>query len=1310
MVTKTGAGTRTRRGKAPSPAEQHAEWLALLRPDGPFIGLPVLTGVFPNGVEALPQPVRERVRQAWSEFDADPHGLRTPWVDLVLEELLRYPPSVLRDAGMAGVEFAGAVRPDQVVIGPDPSAPGGKSNRLLVFRREVEPEAVARVCRDTRTPLALVTDGRLWTLVHARPGGPTSSAVFDADLWQEEPLLLRAFVTLLSAQRALLPPDREDSLSALFTRTENEQSAVTDTLGGQVRQAVELLVGEFARLDREAGGALLAPVAERDIYRAALTTLMRLVFLLYAEQRELLPVKDPVYRDGYAVTALYEQLNEDRDRYGEEIGDRRCAAWFRLLATFAAIHGGCEHPDLRIPPHGGSLFDPKAHPWLASMHVTDRVVHEILDALLILKHRAKAAERLSYTGLDVEQIGHVYEGLLEFSCKKVDEPYVGLIGKLEPELSLAELERGGVDFKAVCDLTPKQLEKALAAQPGLEDVADLHTACDNDAELAERVRPFWGMLRKDLRGEPTVFPAGSVLFTQVGDRRATGTHYTPKKLAREVVEHTLAPLCYIRDSAGSHRLRTAEELLELKVCDPTMGSGAFLVSACDFLAEQVVRAWERDGYPEDVVGTTEEIRLIALRKVAAKCIYGVDRDDMAVELTKLSLWILTLARNRPFGFLDHVLRCGDSLIGLVDEKQVERFHIDPDNAPEQGWTFGFPSELIGPTLDRVAELHREIEKISDDDTPQIQEKKKKLDQANKLVRRLRRVADAVVAAALSTAGQGAERYQDRLAGPAEDAVELLKQKDDDTPLERQLVALVNGWLSGTRAEPIRPFHWALEFPEIMRRGGFDAVVGNPPFIGGKRVSGALGTDVREYLKQRISGNKPGHADLCSYFLLRDLQIADIGRVGIIATNTIAQGDTREVGLDQVVDRGWKIYRAVKSQPWPGTASLEVSLLWISRTGDGEVSWLDGREVKGITPSLDPQSRMSGNPYRLVMNDGQSFIGSYVLGSGFVLSPEHARELIRADGRNRDVLFPYINGEDLNSRPDCTASRWVINFHDWSVERAQEYPEVFSIVDRDVRPERQRMKPDGSYALRKPLPQRWWQYADKRPALSKAIVGLKRVLAITLVSKIGLPAWVSTGQVFSHALGIFAVERDAYLTLLTSNVHFVWWTTKGESTLETRLRYTPSDGFETFPQPELTERMDRAGEELHSTRRRVMLDRQLGLTKLYNLVHDETVDDLEIRRLREIHTEVDYAVAEAYGWNLDLKHGFQDTRQGRRFTVDPVVQVDVLDNLLELNYERYRQEVAHGLHSKGKKIKRKAPPVGPPSSIEGELFPPEGALF
>lgn len=1300
--------------RTPNTAEQHSEWLGLLRPEGPFLALPVLSQVLPQGLDTVPDDVRVRVRQAWAEVSEAPDLLGHSWQELIIGELLRYPKSALREP----IEFR-HFRPDVVVDGPD------RTTRMHIYRRGFdEPlttavkgqpalsERAAQLCRDTRVPLALLTNGRFWVLVHARPGETTSTAVFDADLWFEEPLLLRAFSSLCGASRVLT------NLAELFVRSAEEHAHVTTTLGNQVRQAVELFVAEVARLDREAGGALLASVSERDIYRGALTALMRLVFLLSAEEQRLLPSTDPIYSGGYAVSTLYDQLKADRDLHGDEVADRRKAAWPRLLALFEAIHGGCDHPDLRIPAYGGSLFDLARYPWMTDAMLTDRVVHEILDALLVLRHKGKVPEPLSYARLGVEQIGHVYEGLLEFSCRKVDEPYVGLSGKAEPELSLASLEAAAAheDFplwlQSRCGATEKQIAKWLSAEPSLKQQGDLHAACDNNDSLAKRVLPFWGLLRTDLRGEPTVFPAGSVLFTQVGDRRATGTHYTPKELAEEVVEHTLAPLCFAPGPAegaerGTWRAKTADELLSLKVVDPAMGSGAFLVSACRYLSERVVEAWGRDGVPENVSAILESsedrdgMLLAARRLVAARCLYGVDRDDMAVELAKLSLWLVTLAKDKPFGFLDHALRCGDSLVGLVREEQVAAFHLDVN----RGWSVGTNlfralNSRIDMVLTDVAEIRQEIESTVVQDHRQAEEKTELLANAEFMTRKLRLAADAVVGAALSTADEAPDKLDNSLGGIA-DKVETLMGVEESS-VERELLATIEPWLRGARLQPIRPFHWALEFPEVMRRGGFNAVVGNPPFVGGKRVSGAIGKDVREYLKTYIGHDKPGNADLCSYFLLRDLDVVWQGRVGIIATNTIAQGDTREVGLDQAVGNGVDIYRAVKSQSWPGTASLEVSLLWVGHASEDEVRELDGRQVQAITPSLDPKSRVSGNPYRLVASTGQAFQGSVVLGIGFILEPDHAHALIARDPRNKRVLFPYLNGEDLNSRPDSSASRWVINFRDWPIEKAQEYEECFEIVERKVRPQRLKTNQQDYREL-------WWRYARIGLGRNEAIAGLDRVLVIALVSKTGLPVWVPTGQVFSHMLGVFAFDRSAYLALLSSNLHFVWWTTKGESTLETRLRYTPSDGFETFPQPEITSRMDRVGDKLDPFRRSLMLGRDLGLTKLYNLVHDPSIDDEEILRLREIHTEIDNATAEAYGWgDLDLGHGFHDTRQGRRFTIAPDVQVEVLDRLLELNHERYAEEVKQGLHHKKTKSKRtKKSNEEPP--LDG-LFQPEGTLF
>ena len=982
----------------------------------------------------------------------------------------------------------------------------------------------------------------------------------------------------------------------------------------------------------------------------------------------------------------------------------------------------------------------------------------MLGALLILKRGAAGAERLSYKGLNVEQIGHVYEGLLEFSCLRVNEPYLGLIGKLEPEIPLAEIEKAAEQdsdaffgwLSKLCGPTPAAMRKAMGHAP--EDLAALHAACDNDADLADRVRPLRGLLRQDLRGLPTVFPADSLVITQVGDRRATGTHYTPRKLAEEIVKYTLEPLCYSPGPAdgadpADWQVRPAAELLDLKVLDPAMGSGAFLVSACRFLGERLVEAWERDGYPNLVLAALgpdfdrDDVDLEARRRVAARCLYGVDRDEAAVELGKLSLWLVTLAKDHPFSFLDHALRCGDSLVGLISEAQVEAFHLDPETGRRiNARLSGAIDEVVTPILTRVHELREEIESEPVRDPRQAQALTAKLREADRLTDRLRDLADAVVGAALSTAGQSPTAFDNRLASISDEAQRLLAQHEIQSPLERAFRIKVDRWLRGPRPEPIRPLHWALEFPEVMRRDGFNAVVGNPPFMGGTTISGRAGKDFLSYLGQFIAGGKTagGRGDLCSYFLLRDLSISGNGRIGIIATNTIAQGDTREVGLDRIVDMGWAVYRADKSQRWPGTASLEVSLVWAGHPRSEECRVLDGNTVSGILPSLDPESRVPGNAFALAASAGQAFEGCKPLGMGYVLKQDEALALIAANPENSAVVFPYLNGSDLNSRWDCSASRWVINFHDWPIEKAERYREVFQIIFERVRPERQRKDAEGRYVLRHPLPERWWQYAEKRTTMFKATANLRRVLAIARVSKTALPQFVAPGQVMSEAVVVFATDQMALLAIMSSSYHY-WWAITYGSSMRGDLRYTPSDIFDKFPQPTLAKDIDQVGEILDSFRRDVMKRRVVGLTDLYNLVHDRAVQDDDIARLREIHIEIDNALQHRYAvdeerddgireyeariastplpsWGeIDLEHGFHDTRQGPRFTISPQARVEVLDKLLALNHYRYEQEVKQGLHSgKGrgapKKMATRTSTVTGAYFEDGGLFKPEETLF
>ncbi|MEU8915866.1 Eco57I restriction-modification methylase domain-containing protein [Streptomyces nigrescens] len=1358
-----GARRPAFQGHVPTPAEQHEEWLRLLRPDGPFVGLPVLTEVLPQGLDTVPSDSRARIGQAWEEVQEDPSLLGHSWERLILGELLGWTPGLREGAALPESLRAGANTPDAVLMGPSgTAAPDGPTARVLFFRtgwgesltraQGTTPSLVDRaadLARWREVPLALLTNGREWALVHARPKEPTTLAVFDADLWLEEPLLLRSFASLLHARRAAPPPQdlqgrHTTSLAALFARTAEQQSEVTDTLGKQVREAVALLVAELSRLDRESGGALLAGVEGKQVYDSALTVMMRLVFLLYAEEQRLLPAEDRLYADSYAVGPLHAALEADRSLYGGELGDRQAAAWPRLLAVFTAIHGGCRHDELWILAYGGSLFDPSRYPWLASAKVTDRVVYEILNALLTLRRKSTVREALSYKGLDVEQIGHVYEGLLEYGCERAYEPHLGLIGKYEVVLELSRLEEwaaAGVLERELIEATgatPLQIRRALDPSGAGAVTADLDAACDNDEDLAARVAPFARLLRDDLRGQPMVFPAKSVVMVRSGNRRNTGTHYTPKVLAEEVVEHTLAPLCFAPGPAegaerGVWRAKAADELLSLRVLDPAMGSGAFLVSACRYLADRVVEAWLRDGLPYAIrrdVGDDDrdELLRIARRLVADRCLYGVDRDPMAVELAKLSLWLVTLAKGRPFSFLDHALRSGDSLVGVTDVEQIKAFHLD-SGARQLSPEVARALDVTESLLSQAADLRREIEATPVNDIRTVRAKTEKLRDAEALAEKLRLAADAVVGAALAaeeisdeetedltgevqTGGKRgaaafrdakedakARAYRNRLESVAGLVVTALEEGTEDgtgSEAAAQARAMVEGWLRGSRAVAVRPLHWPLEFPEIMGVGGstgFDAIVGNPPFIGGQKLTGALGKDYREYLVNRLGGGRRGSADLCAYFLLRNLSLAPGRRTGIIATNTIAQGDTREVGLDQATAAEWKIYRAIKSQPWPGTAALEVSLLWLGgHMGEGETPVLDGNEVRGITPGLDPRSRVSGRPYRLAANAGQSFQGSNVLGKGFILKPEEARALIEKDPRNKDVLFPYLNGEDLNSRADCSASRSVINFHGWSQEKAATYADVFAIVERDVKPVR--LKVTHSKNAR----ERWWEYERRRPELYEATADLERVITIALVSKTAIPVRQATGQVFSHMLGVFATDSTAQLALMSSAMHY-WWAVQRGSSLKGDLRYTPSDVYETFPRPDETARIDSAGAVLEKAQRGTMSTRAIGLTKLYNLVHTKAEQATDIEAVRRAHIEVDQAVAEAYGWtDLDLKHGFHPTRQGDRFTITPTTQTEILDRLLELNHARYKEEQEAGLHAPGAK-KKAAPKRKPKPKVE-----------
>ena len=411
-------------------------------------------------------------------------------------------------------------------------------------------------------------------------------------------------------------------------------------------------------------------------------------------------------------------------------------------------------------------------------------------------------------------------------------------------------------------------------------------------------------------------------------------------------------------------------------------------------------------------------------------------------------------------------------------------------------------------------------------------------------------------------------------------------------------------------------------------------------------------------------------DLAARFLLRaDRLLSPRGQLGYVATNTLVQGDTLDTGLLQTVGRGLQLRRGRSSHPWPSeSANLEIIEVWASRApvGPHGVRWLDGEDVPSIGPDLEPVGRVSGRPFRLRENDGIAFIGSYVLGLGFTMTPEQASELIARDASNAEALQPYVIGRDLNQRPDCSASRWIINFHDWTLERAEQYQDLIDIVRRLVKPEREKKKA-ADYR------RNWWRYGRRGADLYAAISRLDQVLALSLVSNAVMPVRVPTGQVFSHACGVFALEDFASLAVLSSSAHSSW-VIRYASTLETRIRYAPSDVFLTLPRPRPHAGLAELGKRLDAERRELMLGRGWGLTTTYNHVHSPTDHDSAVQALRDLHTEIDYAVLTAYGWDdLDPQIDHHPTKIGTRWTVSSQARFELLDRLLEDNHRRHGLE-------------------------------------
>ena len=1327
-----------------SDTRAHLEWLGFIQPNGLVVSAPALVkaGAILNRQDAEGQ---SRLIGCLRELDP----ARGP--EPCLPDFRAFAAAVLgwdfSSRGYAGTEeapipgelevrlpdYGETLRPDFAVRERDPRS-GEPPWQLLVQvldagqdfdapatsgagagagprRLDASPQGRAeRLLRGAGVPAGLLFNGVALRLVSA-PRGESSGwmdfRVADMRSTAGRPLC-SALRLLLSEQRLLALP-RAQRLAALLEDSRKYQNEVSERLAEQVMHALyELLRGLQAAHDASVGELLREPLSadgdRNDVYRGLLSVILRLVFLLYAEERGMLP-EDETFSRHYSLAGLYQRLREDAALHPDTM-DQRFGAWAQLLVLFRLIHDGARaHRTggaVSLPERRGALFDPGRFPFLEGRRagarqtiervrpplVSDGAVYRVLEKLLVLD-----GERISYRTLDVEQIGSVYETIMGFrmevatghSAAIKPAKKLGAPSTVDLDALLAQPKGGRARWlQARADRNLDTVAKGLQAA---ETVDDLHAALDR-------------VLDKD--ATPDLIPLGALVLQPNEERRRSGSHYTPRELTEPIVRHTLEPILKrLRGEDG--RAPTPARILDLKVCDPAMGSGAFLVETCRQLADALIDAWGAHGEMPAIPPDEDEV-IFARRLVAQKCLYGIDRNPMAVDLAKVSLWLSTLARDHPLTFVDHAFRHGDSLVGLT-RRQIEAFHWLPDTRPLQA---GFEVMRVREHVAKVAALRRRIREAGEEVSEQ--ERHDLWHDARDEIDAVRRFGDLALAAFFAEA----------------------KPRPREAKRLEFAGAVVNGeairylsWIEEQRRgdPPLAPFHWEIEFPEVFEREnpGFDAFVGNPPFAGKNALAAGNVSGYPDWLKA-LHEESHGNADLVAHFYRRAFNLVrDGGALGLIATKTIAQGDTRSSGLRWICEHGGEIYRATKRVKWPGDADVVVSVLHVAKGGSDGKKVLDGVKVEDITAFLFHRGGHA-DPVRLDANARKSFQGSIVLGMGFTFDDTDRKEvasrraemkrLIKENPRNRHAIFPYIGGEEVNKSPTHAHHRYVINFHDWPLRRADlgatwrdadeerrrdwrrdgivpldypesvaaDWPELLDIVEERVKPER-------DVQNRKALRERWWHYAEKRPGLYATIDGLDRVLVISRVGQQATFTFLPEGMVYAESMIVFPLDTHAAFCALQSRPHEIWARFFGSS-MKDDLRYTPSDCFETFPFPENWEThsaLEAAGKTYYDFRASLMIENDEGMTKTCNRFHDPYENNLRIADLRELHAAMDRAVLDAWGWtdiptdcDFLLDHEIDEAAWGRkkkpyRYRWPDEVRDEVLARLLALNAERAAEE-------------------------------------
>jgi len=1075
-------------------------------------------------------------------------------------------------------------------------------------------------------------------------------------------------------------------LPALLEKSREAQNKVSEELAEQVLGALYELIKGIQTADQDARGKVLGKYLREHpelVYHGLLTVLMRLIFLLFAEDKGVMPA-GALWSRNYSVHGLFERLRDDAQKHGANM-DKRYGAWGQLLTTFNLVFNGCDHPQLKMPARLGYLFDPKRYPFLSRDEagnqplVSDAIIHSVLRSLLVL-----GGERISYRALSVENIGVVYETMMGFSVYQAKGACVVLKGAQAPaacELDELMALEGAKRITFIEELTGwKPNAKAGAAIKAAKDQGEMLDA------LTDRIR-------RDITPRPLT--QGGLTLQPGEERRKSGSHYTPQQLTRPLVAKAFEPhFNRMGDKPDS------DAVLSMTLCDPAMGSGAFLVEATRQLSDKLLEAWAAypDKDPCKKLGADDRV-FVAMRMVAQRCIYGVDRNPAAVDLAKMSMWLLTISKDHPFTFMDHSLKHGDALVGMSKE-QIKKFHWDLS----KGGSILPEMRVLDNEVDEAVQARLELRNLDADRTLELEVT---LAEADRKMMKAKQAGDLLVYIWFSqdkekARNEARDRYTDRFA-------EALQP---GSPERKAIDAL------RFASKPLAPFHWELEFPEVFSeaKSGFAVFVGNPPFAGKNTATAGNAEHYLDYLAEVVTPESSGMSDLVAHFftrpfaLLKSTGLTGPGTMCLISTKTIRQGNTRESSLALIRKAGGEIYHAQRRAAWPGKAAVVIATVGISKGKSGLAPVLDGKQANRISSFLI-DADVDGTPQALLPNVGRSFQGSIVLGMGFTFDDENPaatpiarmHDILRDSPESKPFVKVYVGGEQVNNQSVFEAERYVIDFGEMSSDEAKKRNKLWEIVEAKVKPERSKLDP--IKYRRRAL--EWWKHSSTNPQMYEAIEGHVRVLVANCgAAKYLTFSFLPAGCVYAHSLYVFADPTYAHFAVVQSRVHEVWARMFGTS-LEDRLRYTGTSCYENFPSPPLSPGLEEAGRRFDEERSSKMASLGLGLTPLGNRLNNPDDRSPEIIRLRELHADMDKAVLDAYGWS-DIVPAYEfsgdyeneDGSAGSvRLNFTEEVRDEILRRLLALHAERLKAEQSTPLaagkaDTKAKKPKKSKDSSGP----------------